>query len=223
MKDTEFIEKIIELYKKAKEPTFKNGKGNIKRGRGHSISSKVEDLFAVYVSDKLSGKIELLIDQPFIYFKGKRKKKKTIYPDIALIKDDIILNLFDLKMDLGFHRKFYPFCKEKETLITNIRNSPVNMATKEESKEEKSDKKIYKISETIKYNIVIISNQNISKKQKQVNAKAIKNRLDKDKLEVFILTNIHPNKDYGESISKEELLRGMDFIKLGKEIKRNVK
>jgi len=47
MEDIKFIKKIIELYKKAKRPIFKNEKRNIKRGRGHSISSKVEDLFAV--------------------------------------------------------------------------------------------------------------------------------------------------------------------------------
>ncbi len=164
----------------------------------------------------------MLIDQPFTYFKGKRKNKKTIYPDIAVIKGDTIVNLFDLKMDLGFHRKFYPFCKEKQTLVENIRDLPVNIKNKEETKEQKSDNKTYNISRTIKYNIVIVSNQNISKKQKQKNEKAIENRLDKNKVEIFILTDIHPNKDSGKSIPNI-ILRKEDFIKLEKEIKRNVK
>jgi hypothetical protein len=114
MEDIEFIEKIINLYKKAEKPIFSNGKRNIKRGRKHPISSKVEDLFAVYISDILPNEVELLIDQPFTYSKDKRKKKQTIYPDIAVKRDNNILNFFDLKMDLGFNRKFYPFVKRNK-------------------------------------------------------------------------------------------------------------
>lgn len=214
MKDTELIDKIIELYKEARVTIIL--KKNIRRGRSHSISSKVEDLFAVYISELLSDNgenlpdnIELLIDQPFTYHTDKTY---AIYPDIAVIKDNEVVKLFDLKMDLGWNREFFLFCKEKQELIEKIRGLVVKAkdgATKE--------KKEYTISKTVKYNIVIVSNENISQAKRENNRNEIA-QLGKNEVEVFILTqDVHPN-NYDELPVK---IRLEDFDNLKTEIKNN--
>jgi len=212
MKDRELIDSIIELYKEARVTVF--SKANIKRGRNHSIASKVEDLFAVYVSELLPDDVEILIDQPFTY-RNDNNTNYAIYPDIAVIKDSEIIKMFDVKMDLGWNRNFFPFCEDKQKLIDQIRSKEAKArdgVTKEGKK--------YRISEKIKYNVVIISNENISKTKKDENLREIDN-LDKDKIEVFILTeNIHPN-NYDKEIVKNINLRQTDFVNLRTEIKSN--
>lgn len=210
MTDKEFIDKIIDLYKEARVTTII--RKNIRRGRNHSISSKVEDLFAVYISELLSENIEILIDQPFTYHTDKTY---AIYPDIAIIKDNQIIKIFDLKMDLGWNREFYPFCNEKQNLIEEIRGLEVK-AKDGTTKEQRN----YTISQEVKYNIVIVSNENISKKNRDANEAQI-SKLDKNKIEIFILTqDIHPN-NYDEQIVTNITLRHDDFGKLKNEIIKN--
>lgn len=217
MTDKELIDKIIELYKEARVTTIL--KKNIRRGRNHSISSKVEDLFAVYIaellsdnSDSLPDNIELLIDQPFTYLTDKTY---AIYPDIAVIINRKVVKVFDIKMDLGWNRDFYPFCKEKQELIDEIQGLNVKAkdgATKAET--------FYQLSQSLKYNIVIVSNENISQKKREENENRI-STLDKNKIEVFILTqDIHPN-NYDEQTVRNIPLRKPDFDRLKNEIKNN--
>jgi hypothetical protein len=217
MTNKELIEKVIDLYKEARVTI--NLKKNIRRGRSHSISSKVEDLMAVYISEFLSDNsgvlpdnIELLIDQPFTYHIDKTY---AIYPDIAVIKDNKVVKLFDIKMDLGWKRDFYPFCKKKQELIDEIQG--IDVKTKDGVTKEK---KSYHISQTVKYNIIIISNKNISQKKREENELRIAT-LDKKKIEVFILTQeIHPN-NYDEQVVKNIQLRQLDFDNLKNEIENN--
>lgn len=216
MTDKELIDKIIDLYKDARVTTIL-GK-NISRGRSHSISSRVEDLFAVYISEflfdngELPDNTALLIDQPFTYHTNKTY---AIYPDIAVIKDNQVVNLFDIKMDLGWNRDFFPFCEEKQELIDEIKGIDVK-AKDGATKAQKS----YKVSQTIKYNIVIVSNENISQQKRQDNENKIAN-LDNNKIAVFTLTqDIHPN-NYDEKIVKNIVIRDNDFTRLKNEIKNN--
>jgi len=219
MTDQELIKQIVDLYVKARETTFL--RKNLRRGRNHSVSSKVEDLFAIYIAEIISSNedlpdhIKLLIDQPFTYTIDN--KTYSIYPDIAIIKDMQVKSMFDVKMDLGWNRDFYPFCKEKQDLVDEIRGRKVKAkdgTTKEEFN--------YTFSETIKYNIVIISNENISKKKREGNDIQISN-LDKSKIEFFALTeNAHPNS-YDEKTASniEQIQHRKDFARLKEEIRKN--
>ena len=181
MTDEELINKVIDLYQEARVTTIL--RKNIKRGRNHSVSSKVEDLFAVYIAELISDSgalpedIELLIDQPFTY---QADKTYSIYPDISVIVDKKIVKLFDIKMDLGWNRNFFPFCHEKEELVGEIRNKETK-AKDGATKEQKS----YTFSPTIKYNVVIVSNENISQDNRENNQQRIAT-LDQTKIEVFI-------------------------------------
>lgn len=210
MTDNELIEKIISLYKEARVTTYI--KKNIKRGRSHSISSRVEDLFAVYISEMLPENVEILIDQPFTYHSDKTY---AMYPDIAVIRNNEVVKLFDIKMDLGWNRDFYPFCKEKQEFIDEIKGLQVKAkdgATKEQ--------KTYKISDSVKINIVIVSNANISKTKREENEKRILT-LDKSKIEVFVLADAHPN-NYDDDDITNIPLRQVDIENLKREIKLNI-
>jgi hypothetical protein len=107
----EFVCTIINLYKKAEETLYKHP--DIKRGRSRTISGQAEDYCAQYLAVHLNKKYIYLIDQPV------RVLGKTIYPDIVMLdKDNTIVSLMDVKMDLGWNRKKFPdFCREKATLI----------------------------------------------------------------------------------------------------------
>lgn len=219
MTEKELIEKIVTLYKEARVTTIL--RKNIRRGRSHSVSSRVEDLFAIYIAEQLEDhngelpeNIELLIDQPFTYKIGN--KTYSIYPDIAIIQDSNVIKLFDIKMDLGWNRDFFQFCKSKQDLINEIRQKDTK-AKDGATKEQRS----FCFSNDLKYNIVIVSNENISKAQREKNQKLIKD-LDKNKIELFILTQgAHPNI-YEEKVEKGIQLRDDDLKKLREEIKKNI-
>ena len=214
MTNEEFINKVVELYIEARNTTTIIKK-NIKRGRSHTISSQVEDLFAFYISEIIStedlpNNIEILIDQPYSY--KIDNKSYTFYPDISIIKDNIVIKIFDLKMDLGWNRDFSPFCIDKIHLIEEIRAKEVK--TKDGITKESKN---YKISNDLKYNIVIISNENISEEMRTRNNTEIAN-LDASKLCIYTLTcDQHPNTN-DKNLLKNIILREGDFKRLTLEI-----
>lgn len=176
-----FVLEVIELYKQARKTKVNNSR--ITRGRSHSISSYTEDLFAAFLAENL-GKYHYFIDQP-ITIEGK---KNVIYPDVAIVdENNKIVNLLDLKMDLGFNRNsFIDFCKKKEVLITDIRNKSCHLKdgiTK--------TVKSFELDQDIKYHVVIISDTNIPKKQMKEN---IERTQELNNVCVYSLTsNKHPN------------------------------
>lgn len=198
-----FVEQVKELYKQAREVKVKVNNSIIKRGRSHSISSHTEDLFAAFLAENL-GKYKYFIDQP-ITIQGK---KNAIYPDIAIVDDNNrIVNLLDLKMDLGFNRKgFVDFCMNKESLIEEIRNKSCHLkdgVTKEDE--------FLELDENIKYHVVIISDTNISREQLNENlegTRSLKNVC------VYCLTsNEHPNT-YKKNKSMNIKVNTKEFDKL---------
>ena len=213
MTDKEFIKNIITLYRKARVPTFPFE--NIKRGKSRSISSEAEDLFAYYISNIINDKVEILIDQPisFILF----GKSKTIYADIAIIKNNVVYQIWDLKTDLGWKRdSFIDFCKDKINLV----NGAKLQLAKLKDGEYKTERHLT-FSDNLTFNIVVISNKNISA------AKGERNIIETKNLEnvgvYFLTSGIHPNV-YGIGI--DELVNSItfneeDFTKLRKRIKTN--
>jgi hypothetical protein len=212
MNNKEFINEIISFYKNANERA--KIKPNIHRGRIHSIYSLVEDFFGVYIDNLLQenneyfqNNFEILIDYPFVCKAGKTK---TFYPDIAVIKNNVIIKLFDIKMDLGWNRNFLPFCEEKSNFMELLLKNKIVEIRKN------NQKLIYQVSPLIKYNIVLISNENISKKDRENN---IENISKNENLNIYILTEgVHLNNISEETKSKLKI-RDNDFDKLKDEIK----
>lgn len=113
MTHLEFLEQVRKAYLKARKSVY-NPSINpeiIFRGTSHSISSIVEDLFACYCAEKIKNSkgIKIIID-PQLSFKGtglknkSKKKSLLIRPDIAFLKKNEIICLFDIKTDLGYKR-----------------------------------------------------------------------------------------------------------------------
>jgi len=202
------MRKIIDLYKKGRKPAFPSRQ--IQRGRSRTVSGLTEDLFAKFLSANLRGQYKFLVDQPISL------RKKTIYPDILIIKKGEIVSLLDLKMDLGWKRtKFVDFCKQKDKLMGNLKNSVVSYTdhTNEVRKELKTSGKIY-------YQIVIVSNRNISKEKWASNQAQI---TDLKSVNNYVLTeDVHPNylsKNPSKAFSDMKINLG-EFKKLLKDIRR---
>lgn len=210
MSPDELLERIINLYQDARISRYADSK--ISRGRSHSISSVVEDLFASYLilSDKEIDKI--LVDQP-VFVEGF---KSTFYPDITIIRSGAITAFIDLKMDLGWKRDgLKELCEKDKELIKTIRTRAC--AFKDGSTKERGS---YEISESAVYDIVIISDQNIAKNKLDAQLKEIENL--SDFVRVHILSkNEHPNT-YG--LTPEELLEKIEINdKAFSDIKNRIK
>ena len=127
MTNKAFINNVIELYKIAKSSTDKFKSIEIKRGRNHSISSQTEDLLAYFLLKRI-GKLdfEFWVDYPVSFKTSSKKTKngspgtKTIYPDISIVKKNNseefeIVEMIDLKMDLGWKRNLTEYIDEKKS------------------------------------------------------------------------------------------------------------
>lgn len=193
MTPQEFFLKIIRAYQDARIPSFADVK--IRRGRSHAISSVAEDLFAYYLISNDPGIDTVYVDQP-MYFKDA---KKSIYPDITVVRGNVITAFIDLKMDLGWNRnRLYDLCKNHAQTISQVAGQDCILkdgATKEA--------KACSVAAHASYNVAIVSSRNI-------NPELLKKQLDqalglKPQVEVFVLSDsAHPNQ-YG--IEPEELAK----------------
>ena len=156
MKPDIFVKEIREAYQKASESAYPL-EGRIIRGTQKSISAISEDLFAKYVSELISDKYEIWID-PQISVIGKKnktgKKNLLIRPDVCVYdktKNEIKL-IFDLKMDLGYHRSgFTDFASERYDELNNAKTSSGKWRNKE-----------FQFSKDLIWNFVVINEGNIN-------------------------------------------------------------
>lgn len=200
MTDKEFIKRIAELYVKARQTTFPAD--NIRRGKSHSISSQVEDLFAFYISTMVSDDTKIYVDQPISF--ELNGKSKTIYADVAVIKDNKIEQVWDLKTDLGWIRdSFVQFCKDKTLLVKGARNQTAKLKDGLNKVQQSLT-----FSGDMTFNIVVVSLTNISKTKGDLNIEGTRNL---ENVGVYILTKaLHPNNyemtpdDIAEKVSYNE-------------------
>ncbi|MDO8550084.1 MAG: hypothetical protein Q7S39_08055 [Ignavibacteria bacterium] len=98
---TKFITDIIKLYQVSKKR--KQISERIIRGRNNSISSLFEERVAKYLDGFLTKSYTIYVDYPISYSIKTRKRKKTSYPDICIVKNNRILSgIIELKIDLGY-------------------------------------------------------------------------------------------------------------------------
>jgi hypothetical protein len=150
----------------------------IKRGMAHSISSYVEDLFAVYVANKIKQPAyQIFIDKVISYKLEGFSKSKSFKPDVFVlapspsnsIDSDLFVatHYFDLKTDLGYNREgFGRFIESKSDFIKSIRGKEVWTSYLDSSTGEYEKIRI-KISENITYSIIVVIDWNINKKTLQ--------------------------------------------------------
>lgn len=199
MKPENFIKKVIIAYQKARLSSIKNKK--IRRGRSHTISSVLEDLFAEYLISNDSTIDTLYVDQPI------SAAGKAFYPDISVEKGGELIAFFDLKADLGWNRVGLPkLAKEHTETIHSANDKEASLWEKIDSKT-KIRKKV-KIAKNVTYSIVVLSGENINNTKLKEQLKTIKQYAPR--VEAFILTaGEHPN-EYG--MSPSEVLKKISII-----------
>jgi hypothetical protein len=181
MNSRTFFRKIVELYHDGRIPLFKDRA--LFRGRSRSVSSAVEDLFAKFIISNTNID-KIYIDQPVntIGF------NKQIYPDLVIIKNNKVIQLIDLKMDMGWNRDgLLSLCDKHQSIVKNVKGEELKIRDGL-SKEDV----FYKYSNKLVYNIVIISSKNISyeKLDKQIKASKKRNK----NVNVYVLSSkAHPN------------------------------
>ena len=211
MSPKELFKELVKLYRNARNPSFYHP--SIKRGRSHTIASKVEDLFAFFLSLNLTKDYQFLVDQPL------NKGKKQFYPDISIIDNGTLVHAFDIKTDLGWKRnEFSNFCRDKNNEIKDFFDSELS-ATDGISKE----KFIVKTAREFHYHIVILSGKNIRQEKLREHLENI------DKLKYIhayvLFPNEHPNY-YGEDIGQfinSVTINEEDFRKIEKALTRKVR
>lgn len=218
MKKCDFVYKIIEMYHNSKNLTNSNN-GLIQRGRSRTISGYVEDLTALYLSQNLPS-ATFMIDQPF----NINGRTQPFYPDITVIKDNVITDLIDIKLDLGFGRtkQAQEIVQSKwQDVIDSMKKeqevTTISQKIRQENCNEKSSNKSSKIKlqvcENVKCHIVIIS---------EGNGKCL--ICHKNDVFVYVMTSgLHPN-DYSYSLEckKEKIQCENDLDRLISNIKVNL-
>jgi len=182
MNNKEFIKEIVNLYRSARDTKYPIGF----RGRSHTISSYVEDLFWYYLW--INNSIDsIYIDQPL----SVEWYNKIIYPDIITVNSNsTITNFFDLKMDLWWMRdKLVEYAIKYEELINSINNKECKLKIW-------TDKAIKKLTiwKNVKFNIVVISWKNISKNKLEENINEFEKHNFKNVNLMVLTNNIHPNE-----------------------------
>ena len=208
MTPEEYFKKIIELYHRSREPEYYNP--NIKRGRSSTISSKLEDLTALFIALNNPNNCYYYTDQP-IKFKGSTTK----YPDIVIQnKNGEINNLIDVKTDLGWNREgMLAFCNDWEKKIENIKGTKTkfNMG---------ADKQLIngRFSKKLRFHILVISKINSGKLIESDHKTVLKSMKN---VCLYVLSDsLHPNNYYfsiNETlkkiiINKKEFERFFDAI-----------
>lgn len=199
MKPEKFVRQVVGEYRKARKPVFKNK--NIQRGRSHSVSSVLEDLFAYFLVKNSKDEIRVLIDQP-VTVNGK-----VFYPDISIIKNNVLTNIFDLKTDIGWGRESLPESQSHHIeTIERIRNATgsYKIGTIKEVRS-------IEVSKKITYDIVILNTCNSGKNLSKHIVSANKNS---KYVNVFVLCGSEKYHTNQYNISKSELIKNLE-INLG--------
>lgn len=196
MTNEEFINIVIEYYEKARSLTYKNFNNQLIRGRSHSVSGKSEDLFAYWLADKLNDQnLKYYIDKSLSFYSEVISKTKAIQPDAFIIKDNIVTHYFDIKMDLGWKRDLIEYLNIKNFLIEEIKQ-------KECWYSEGKKRNYLHFSQDIKYQIVVLSGENISLQKLEAN---INHASKLEHIELYVLTgNQHLNM-YKKNQEREKL------------------
>ena len=115
---SEYILSISKLYLNARNTVCTHER--IFSGESHGISSQSEDLFALLLTSYLKEE-SLYVNQQLSVVNELGKLTSTVKPDVVVMKDEVVSNFIDLKMDLGYNRKkFADFCIQKNELMRKI-------------------------------------------------------------------------------------------------------
>ncbi|MRX38486.1 hypothetical protein GJU43_04310 [Flavobacterium sp. LC2016-23] len=187
MTQEQFVEKIHLYTQNAKNLIEGDGGYNIQRGMAHVTSGYVEDLFALYLATKINRlDLQYLVDKVTSIRFSKNGKATKFKPDLSIINsENILTHYFDLKTNLGWNRDLASYLKTKNEFINKIKgkNAWIHF--------DKDNVQGIKISEKLKYKMVVVYGWNINREQMAQNIRIAK---EYENVELFILNNLDENK-----------------------------
>lgn len=74
----------------------------IERGRASASSSDFEEGLAKLIQEHTPKDIKIWVDCPISYRLRSSRRAKTIYPDIALVRNNSLIAILEAKIDLGY-------------------------------------------------------------------------------------------------------------------------
>ena len=184
MTEEQLVHRIIDLYEEARSPHYASKR--IVRGTSSCISSATEDLFADYFADKFKD-VEIYVNQCFT------QGRKRVQPDIALVKDDVVFSIIEIKQDIGWNRNQDEGVAKNRDLVLGLRGQQRNLPNKY-SKEE--NKKVTFVDDLMR-NVILVSDGNMSANRLQQNQRVFKSLRDTHRF--LFLTTATPQEVQHES------------------------
>jgi len=149
-----FVRKSVNIFFDKKEGKCISGR--VKRGRAATSSAELEDLLAKAVADAIPKEYNILVDYPMSYNPSSRKRTKTIFPDIAIVKDNTLRGIIEFKSDLGYLQKNWS--KQNKVLFEKFRQS--KYATYKDDVGSPGSKEILKIRKGLKRCVAVLTDRN---------------------------------------------------------------
>ena len=204
----DFLKETIEQYHKARLPMYPHDR--IFRGESRCISSEIEDLFANYLINNLPKGIVIYINQ--IITTGSGASRQRLKPDLVITKDESILSILDLKMDLGYKRGgFADYWRERDAQVPRLHKQEFGLFEKLGSSK---TRKFFRFSEHAKLFYIIISNQNI---REELISPILRMRDSMEHSDLFVLSHdFHPNayEMSVEEVLQKIVINTLDFERL---------
>ena len=195
MNADELASRIISEYRQARVPVVPSP-GRLYRGESRSVSSIIEDVIAYALSAYLPKSIKILINQP-MRFNGI-----LIKPDLTIVKGDTIIQLCDIKMDLGYKRSsFLPWLQTWGDLMRALRSQTTSIRLKDNGEYTQSVLTL-QMSAAACFNVFLVSDRNISKQSLQTIRQATES-IHCCRLFVFS-SEVHPN---AYRVSESDLIK----------------
>jgi hypothetical protein len=215
MDGKKFINEIVSYYNQSRKLTIDTNGFNIWRGVSHSISSLSEDLFALMIANELNDKsLEFIVDKTFT-LRTLDGGNFQFRPDLAIIKNGELRAIIDLKMDMGYKRRYH----ETEAFQKEAEKFSLLRSGEYQSISYSIDK--LKVTVTASLNImnqiVVISEKNEGKVENRESMKQTINALNWVNI-YYLSGGVHPNA-YDESTLKQLLINQSEFDQLSQNIK----
>lgn len=219
MTNSKLIEHIIEYYRESQRLTINRENFNIWRGVSHSISSKTEDLFALFVAERLNVEnLEFIVDKTMSY-KIAGQNSIQFRPDLAIVKNGVITHIFDLKMDMGYKRRYHEMdtFKKERIKFGIFRNNEIE---KELYYTLNNIRRYLNISSNIINQIVVISEKNEGRVDNRTSM--IESIKVLDWVNIYYLTGVvHPN-NYSATTLDDIKINDLEFVRMYDDIKANL-
>jgi len=180
MTEEQLVHRIIDLYEEARSPHYASKR--IVRGTSSCISSATEDLFADYFADKFKD-VEIYVNQCFT------NGQKRVQPDIALVKDDVVFSIIEIKQDIGWNRNQDEGVEKNRELVLELRGQARNLPNKYSKKKNR----MVTFVDGLMRNVILVSDGNMSINKRKENQRVFMSLRDTHRFLFLTTGKPHPN------------------------------